>query len=408
MPSLPLLLLQIAVILGACRLLTPVFARLGQPAVIAEMTAGLLLGPSGFGWLAPGLSTLLFPEESLPTLALLSQVGLVLFIFLIGWRLDVAHLRSIGRVALVTSLVSIVVPFSLGSSIAAVAWYRYAPTGVDAVPFALFMGTAMSITAFPVLVRILMDRQLLTTTIGTLAVACAAFDDAVGWLILAAITAIVRAGSLADAGLPLLGLSVYAIVMVGIVRPMLAGFVGRTGGTFGKTPSDLAVMLVTVVASAYATDALGVHALFGAFFAGIIMPRAADAERVFTDRIEPLTTALLLPLFFASSGLRTSVPLINEWALVGQTVLILVVAIAGKGIGSTVAARVMGMPWADAFLIGILLNTRGLVELVVLNIGLDLGILSPVLFSMMVIMAFATTFATSPLLSLVVRPRRTS
>ena len=408
MPSLPLLLLQIAFILGACRLLTPVFARLGQPAVMAEMTAGLLLGPSCFGWLAPALSAFVFPDGSLPTLSLISQVGLVLFMFLVGWRLDVGHLRSIGRVAFATSLVSIIVPFSLGSSVAAVAWYRYAPPGVDALPFALFMGTAMSITAFPVLVRILMDRQMLTTPIGTLAVACAAFNDAVGWLILAAITAIVRAGSLADAGLPLLGLLLYALVMVRIVRPFLTGFVRRKGGTFGKTPSDLAVMLVTVLVSAYATDVLGVHALFGAFFAGVIMPRAADAERVFTDRIEPITTALLLPLFFASSGLRTSLPLINDWALVGETVLILAVAVAGKGIGSTVAPRVMGMTWADALQIGILLNTRGLVELVVLNIGLDLGILSPVLFSMMVIMAFATTFATSPLLSLVVRPRRTS
>jgi Kef-type K+ transport system membrane component KefB len=408
MPSLPLLLLQIAFILGACRLLTPVFARLGQPAVMAEMTAGLLLGPSCFGWLAPDLSAFVFPDGSLPTLALISQVGLVLFMFLVGWRLDVGHLRSIGRVAFITSLVSIIVPFSLGSSVAAVAWYRYAPPGVDPLPFALFMGTAMSITAFPVLVRILMDRQMLTTPIGTLAVACAAFNDAVGWLILAAITAIVRAGSLADAGLPLLGLLLYALVMVGIVRPFLTGFVRRKGGTFGKTPSDLAVMLVTVLVSAYATDVLGVHALFGAFFAGVIMPRAADAERVFTDRIEPITTALLLPLFFASSGLRTSLPLINDWALVGETVLILAVAVAGKGIGSAVAARATGMTWADALQIGILLNTRGLVELVVLNIGLDLGILSPVLFSMMVIMAFATTFATSPLLSLVVRPRRTS
>ena len=408
MPSLPLLLLQIAFILGACRLLTPVFARLGQPAVMAEMTAGLLLGPSCFGWLAPDLSAFVFPDGSLPTLSLISQVGLVLFMFLVGWRLDVGHLRSIGRVAFVTSLVSIIVPFSLGSSVAAVAWYRYAPPGVDALPFALFMGTAMSITAFPVLVRILMDRQMLTTAIGTLAVACAAFNDAVGWLILAAITAIVRAGSLADAGLPLLGLLLYAIVMVGIVRPFLTEFVRRKGGTFGKTPSDLAVMLVTVLVSAYTTDALVLHALFGAFFAGVIMPRAADAERVFTDRIEPITTALLLPLFFASSGLRTSLPLINDWALVGETVLILAVAVAGKGIGSAVAARAMGMTWTDALQIGILLNTRGLVELVVLNIGLDLGILSPVLFSMMVIMAFATTFATSPLLSLVVRPRRTS
>ena len=201
MPSLPLLLLQIAFTLTHA-VFSHGVARLGQPAVMAEMTAGLLLGPSCFGWLAPDLSAFVFPDGSLTTLSLISQVGLVLFMFLVGWRLDVGHLRSIGRVAFVTSLVSIIVPFSLGSSVAAVARYRYAPPGVDALPFALFMGTAMSITAFPVLVRILMDRQMLTTAIGTLAVACAAFNDAVGWLILAAITAIVRAGSLTDAASP--------------------------------------------------------------------------------------------------------------------------------------------------------------------------------------------------------------
>ena len=177
----------------------------------------------------------------------------------------------------------------------------------------------------------------------------------------------------------LLGLLLYALVMVGIVRPFLTGFVRRKGATLRKTLSDLAVMLLTVLVSAYVTDVLGVHALFGAFFAGVIMPRAVDAERVFTHRIEPITTALLLPLFFASSGLRTSLPLINDWALVGETVLILAIVVAGKRIGSAVAARATGMTWDDALQIGTLLNTRGLVELVVLNIGLDLGILSPVL-----------------------------
>jgi Kef-type K+ transport system membrane component KefB len=405
MLNLSLLVLQIAVILGTCRLLIPLLRRFGQPAVIAEMIAGVLLGPSCLGWLAPSVTGVLFPPATVPTLTAISQVGLVFFMFLIGWRLDVTHLRGIGRLALVTSLVSVIAPFTLGTAVAATAWRTYAPAGVDTLPFALFMGTAMSITAFPVLVRILTDRQLLATAIGTLAVACAAFNDAIGWVILAGITAIVRAGSVADAGTPLLGLAIYAAVMATAVRPALSGMVRRQRGLFGNAPSVLAVMLATACLSAYVTDRLGVHALFGAFFAGVIMPPAPRAERILADRVEPLTTTLLLPLFFASSGFRTALPLIDGWELWGTTATILVVAIVGKGVGSAVAARAMGMPWRDASQIGVLLNTRGLVELVVLNIGLDLGILSPVLFAMMVVMAFVTTLATSPLLSWLVDRR---
>ena len=209
-----LLLLQIAVILALCRLATPVFAKLRQPPVIAEMMVGLLLGPSFFGWLAPQLSARLFPESSLPTLSTISQVGLVLFMFLVGWRLDVGHLRSIGRLALVISLVSIVVPFTLGSAVAAVAWSPYAPSDVGRLPLALFMGTAMSITAFPVLVRILDDQRLSRSTVGILAVACAAFGDAAGWLMLAAITAVARSGSFVEAVVPLVELAVYIVVMM--------------------------------------------------------------------------------------------------------------------------------------------------------------------------------------------------
>ena len=399
MPS-PLLLLQVAVILALGRLATPLFAKLRQPAVIAEMTVGLLLGPSLFGWLAPGLSAALFPPSSLPALSMISQAGLVLFMFLVGWRLDIGHLRTIGRLALVTSLVSIIVPFALGSSVAAVAWYSYAPAGVGLLSLALFMGAAMSITAFPVLVRILDDQRLLATPIGTLAVACAAFDDAAGWLILAVLTAVAGTGSVADAVVTLLGLGVYGLVMMMAVRPLLARFVGRQGVAFGTTPADFGVILVTVLLSAYATEALGVHALFGAFFAGAVMPRAPHAERVVAESIEPMATALLLPLFFAFTGLRTSVQLISGTELWLQAGSVLAVAVVGKGVGSALAARAMGTSWADAWLLGTLLNTRGLVELVVLNIGLDLGILSPLLFSMMVIMALVTTFATSPLVAL--------
>jgi Kef-type K+ transport system membrane component KefB len=400
MPS-PLLLLQVAVILALGRLATPLFARLRQPAVIAEMTVGLMLGPSFFGWVAPALSASLFPPSSLPALNTVSQVGLVLFMFLVGWRLDVGHLRTIGRLAFVTSLVSIIVPFALGSSVAAVAWYSYAPPGVGLLSLALFMGAAMSITAFPVLVRILDDQRLLATPIGTLAVACAAFDDAAGWLILAVLTAVAGSGRVADAAMTLVGLGVYGFIMMMAVRPLLARFVRRQGVAFGMAPVDFGVILVTVLLSAYATEVLGIHALFGAFFAGAVMPRAPHAERVVAENIEPLVTALLLPLFFAYTGLRTSVQLINGTELWFQAGLVLAVAVIGKGVGSALAARAMGTSWAEASLIGTLLNTRGLVELVVLNIGLDLGILSPLLFAMMVIMALVTTFATAPLVSII-------
>ena len=403
MSNVSLLLLQIVVILALCRAATPLFSKLKQPPVIAEMMIGILLGPSLLGWLAPQLSAWLFPPSSLPALSIISQVGLVFFMFLVGWRLDVGHLRGIGRLALVISLVSIVVPFTLGSTVAAVAWYQYAPADVGPLSLALFMGTAMSITAFPVLVRILEDQRLQGTGIGTLAVACAAFDDVIGWLILAAITPIARSGGFNEALVPLAGLTVYGAVMMSLVRPMLARMAHRRGAVFGKAPADLGVILIVMLASAYTTEVLGVHALFGAFFAGVMMPRATHAERVFSGSIEPLVTALLLPLFFAFSGLRTSIHLISSLDLILQALLILAVAVVGKGVGSAVAARIMGASWNDAALIGTLLNTRGLVELVVLNIGLDLGILSPVLFSMMVMMALVTTLATSPLVSLIKR-----
>jgi Kef-type K+ transport system membrane component KefB len=257
----------------------------------------------------------------------------------------------------------------------------------------------MSITAFPVLARILTAHRLLESRIGTLAIACAAFNDVAGWLILAAITAVVRAGGLADAGRALIGLAIYGVVMAAIVRPLLARL-GRTRrGTSSAKAEDLAIILVIMLVSAFATEMLGVHALFGAFFAGVVMPRDEQARRVFTEAIEPLTTSLLLPLFFAFSGLRTSVHLISGGGLWSDAALILLVAVVGKGVSSSLTVRAQGTPWIEALAIGILLNTRGLVELVVLNIGLDLGILSPVLFSMMVLMALVTTLATSPLLT---------
>ena len=398
-PPALLLLVQILVILGFSRAAMPLAARVGQPPVIAEMIAGLLLGPSLLGWIAPQVFGLLFPAASLHTLSMIGQIGVVVFMFMVGWRLEIETLKTIGHMALVTSVVSMTVPFALGSTVALVAWYPYAPPGVALLPFALFMGSAMSMTAFPVLVRILADQGLTRTRVGVLAVTCAAFNDAAGWLILAAITMIVRAGSMADAGGTLAGLAVYLVVMFGVARPLVARIARRHGTSFGRSIEGVATIVLLVVASAYATDALGVHALFGAFLAGVVMPRDAEAERVFSESVEPMAVTYLLPLFFAFSGLRTSVNLIAGTELWAQTALILAVATGGKGVGTAIGARAMGATWADASLLGVLMNTRGLIELVVLNIGFDLGILSPVLFSMMVVMAVTTTLLTSPLVS---------
>jgi Kef-type K+ transport system membrane component KefB len=394
-----ILLLQVAVILALSRVARRLFLPLGQPAVVGEMVAGLLLGPSCFGWLMPRSSAALFASSTLPSLNALSQIGLVLFMFLVGLRLRSPNVEARRRVAMVMSGASIVVPFVLGALLAAAVHERLAPAGVSVWPFALFIGAAMSITAFPVLARILIDHRLLTTEVGVIAVTCAAFDDVTGWLILAGITALVRAGDARVFVIRTILFVAYLGMMIAIVRPALRWFAQRRGPRFGASADDLAVGLLVMLLSAVITESLGVHALFGAFFAGLMMPPDAQIERVFVERIEPVTMTLLLPLFFAFIGLRTTVQLIDSAPLWRDAALILAVAIAGKGGASALAARAMGLKWREATALGVLLNTRGLIELVVLNIGLELGILSPVVFSMMVLMALVTTFMTPPLIT---------
>jgi Kef-type K+ transport system membrane component KefB len=293
---------------------------------------------------------------------------------------------------------SIVIPFVLGALLAFAVLDRLAPAGVGTWPFALFVGAAMSITAFPVLARILIDHRLLETEVGVLAITCAAFDDVTGWLILGGVTALVNAvgaGVFVTRTLLFVG---YLVVMVVAVRPALRWFARWRGPQFGASADDLAFGLLLMLASALTTESLGVHAVFGAFFAGLMMPREPHIERAFAERIEPVTMTLLLPLFFAFTGLRTVVQLIDSAPLWRDAALILMVAVVGKGGGSVLGARAMGIRWRDASALGVLLNTRGLMELVVLNIGLELGILSPVVFSMMVLMALITTFMTSPII----------
>jgi Kef-type K+ transport system membrane component KefB len=394
-----ILLLQVAVILALSRLMRWLFLPLGQPPVAGEMVAGLMLGPSCFGWLMPRASASLFASATLPSLNALSQIGLVLFMFLVGLRLGAPNLNVRRRLAIVTSGTSIVVPFVLGAVLAATVHERLAPAGVGVLPFALFIGAAMSITALPVLARILIDHRLLTTEIGVIAITCAAFDDVTGWLMLAGITTLVRAENARVFVIRTLLFAGYLAMMIAIARPAVRRYVRWRGRRFGASADDLAAGLLVMLLSAVATEWLGVHALFGAFFAGLMVPRDAHVERVFVERVEPVTMTLLLPLFFAFTGLRTTVQLIDSAALWRDAALILAVAVAGKGGGSALAARAMGLAWRDASALGVLLNTRGLIELVVLNIGLELGILSPVVFSMMVLMALITTFMTPPLVT---------
>lgn len=399
MPSFKLLIAQIATILIVARLAGWIFGKLQQPRVIGEMVAGILLGPSLLGWAAPSVSAALFPPASLGVLNLLSQVGLLLFMFLVGLELDVKQLRELGRAAVITSQVSILAPFILGLLLAFYLYPRVSDQKVNFTGFALFMSIAMSITAFPVLARILTERDLLRTKVGALAITCAAVNDVTAWCILAGIVVIVRAAALP---LPLwatvIGLGVFALVMLFVVKPALRRLVALYDKRGDLTHDSLALILLVTLASSWVTESLGVHALFGAFLAGVVMPRHREFSQALAHRLESLTVVLLLPLYFAFTGLRSSFLLIVGAGMWSYCLIIIALAVIGKFGGSFIAARSSGMPWREAAAVGVLMNTRGLVELIILNVGLDLGLLSPALFSVMVLMALVTTFMTSPLL----------
>lgn len=401
MPDLPLLILQIGVIVAAARLAGVLVRRIGQPQVVGEMLAGLLLGPSLLGWAAPALSAAVFPAGSLGFLSALSQVGLLVFMFLVGLELDPAHLKERGHAAVLTSHASIVVPFVLGAAVAIPLYPRLGDPAVPFTSFALFLGAAMSVTAFPVLARILSERGLVRTRLGAVAITAAAVDDVTAWCILAAVLAVVRAAG--HPGVPLwmtiAGSVAWAALVLTAGRALLARL-GAAAERHGRlTQSTLAVVVLAVFASAWVTEVLGVHALFGAFLVGAAMPRTPWLVRALMERFEDVMTVLLLPLFFAFTGLRTRLGLIagaEAWAFCA---LVLVVAVAGKLGGSALAARATGMRWREALSLGALMNTRGLMELVILNVGLDAGVLTPPVYAMMVLMALATTAMTSPLLS---------
>ena len=393
------LLVQFIVIVVTTRIAGELFVRFGQPAVIGEMTAGIVLGPSLLGWLSPGAFAFIFPRESLGVLQLFSQIGVCVFMFVVGLELDVANLRSRARTALAVSHSSIMVPYLLGAASSLLLYRPFAAPGTSFVTFALFMGIAMSITAFPVLVRILSDRGMTRTPLGAAATTCAAVDDATAWAILAFVVAVARATELLSTVLNLAVLLLFVAAMLIVVRPLLARLLTMERLRGRRALGTIAFILVFMTASTLATQAIGIHALFGAFLAGVVMPRDHGLRDYLTVRLENFSTVFLLPLFFAFSGLRTEVNLLNDmtsWLVAGG---IAAVAVTGKMVGTMVPARLTGMSWNDAFSLGALMNTRGLVELIALNIGYDLGILPPRIFAMMVLMALFTTFMTGPLLN---------
>ncbi|WP_303890904.1 cation:proton antiporter [Dysgonomonas mossii] len=399
--SIALLILQIIVIIIAARFFGWIFKKIGQPSVIGEILAGIVLGPSLIGSYFPEMSAFLFPANSLGNLQILSQIGLILFMFIIGMELNLKALQSKAHDAIVISHASIIIPFSLGVGLAYFIYEGHAPEHIDFTAFALFMGISLSITAFPVLARIIQERGIHKTKLGAIVITCAAADDITAWCLLAAVIAIVKAGSVVSALYTILFALIYVIFMIKLVRPFL-----RKIGDLYQTQkqvnqSVVAIFFIVLLASAFITETIGIHALFGAFMAGAIMPDNINFRKIFIGKIEDVALVLFLPIFFVISGLRTEIGLINDPALWEITGLIILLAIIGKFVGSAIAAKVVGQNWKDSLTIGALMNTRGLMELVALNIGYELGVLKAEVFAMMVIMALVTTFMAGPILKLI-------
>lgn len=391
------LFVQLLVVIAAARITGRVFAGIGLPAVVGEMTAGILLGPSLLGHLAPGAFAFVFPADSLGTLKLFSQIGICLFMFAVGMELKAEHLRHKVHSAVVVSHASIFVPFMLGVMLATLLYDSMAGPDATFKGFALFMGISLSITAFPVLARILQERGLTATPLGATAIACAAVDDITAWSVMAFVVAISRSVSLSSAVLTLALALIFVAVMLLVVKRVLPKWLDVSG--LEPSSGTLATVVCVMLAASLCTEIIGIHALFGAFLAGAVMPDVHDFRERVRLRVEKFSGVLLLPLFFAFTGLRTEIGLldgVSDWLL---CLGIIALATIGKLGATAVAARFTGMGWRESLQLGALMNTRGLMELIALNIGYDLGILSPRIFTMLVLMALTTTFMTGPLLT---------
>lgn len=395
-------LLALVVVILASRALGAVFKYLHQPPVIGEVLAGILLGPSLLGRVAPTASAYLLPPSVAPFLQVLAQVGVILFMFLVGLELDTGLLRKKTHSTLAISHASIIAPFLLGSGLALWIYPKMSSSDVPFTVFALFMGISMSVTAFPVLARILTDRGIHKTRMGVIAISCAAVDDVSAWCLLAFVVSVAQA-RVGGAMLTIAMTLAYIAIMFTVVRPLIRRLVLRQELRQHLSANATAIVFVGLLLSALATEYIGIHALFGAFLLGAVIPHGSLLARDLKTKLEDLVVMMLLPAFFAFTGMRTQIGLVSgaeQWLICG---LIIVVACLGKFGGSTVAARLSGLDWRDSASLGILMNTRGLMELIVLHIGLELKVISPLLFAMLVIMALVTTFATTPILHLLTR-----
>jgi len=398
---LAIFILQITLIIFVARLLGWIFRKMGQPPVMGEIIGGILLGPSLMGAFFPGFSHFLFPANSIGNLQLFSQIGLILFMFVVGMELDLKILKGNIGAALVISHASIIIPFALGTSAAYFLYKDYAPPGIPFYAFALFLGIAMSITAFPVLARIIRERGISHTRLGNIAITCAAVDDISAWCLLAVVLTIVKAGNAGSSAYLFLFVLLYALTMLFAIRPLLKKIFLQTRLKKISGRSALSFTFIILFLSSYCTESIGIHALFGAFLAGIVMPSDPEFRKNIIDQIENIALTLLLPLFFAVTGLRTHFGLLGESSLWIVFLIIFCIALAGKFGAAAMAAGFAGESLKDSLSIGILMNTRGLVELVVLNIGYDLHIVTPAVFTMMVLMALLTTCMTNPALNLI-------
>ena len=397
-------LLALTVVMIVARLMGALFRRLDQPAVIGEVVGGILLGPSLLGRVAPDAAAFVLPADAAPFLSIISQLGVILYMFLVGLELDLGVMRTRARTTISISTAGMIVPFALGVALAAAIHQGHAPAGVPLTPFALFMGVSMSITAFPVLARILGDHGLQRTAMGVIALTSAAIGDATAWCLLALVVGVTQAST--GAAIVTVVMTVaYVALMLTAGRALMTRAVPRLDASISVGEQSLTLVLVAVLLSALATEFIGVHAIFGAFLFGAIIPHRSAIARHVREKIEDVVRVMLLPAFFAFTGLRTEVGLLqsmDDWLL---CLVIVAVATAGKFGGATLAARASGVDWRNSAALGILMNTRGLVELIVLNIGLDLGVLTPRLFTMLVVMALVTTMMTSPILMGLLRKR---
>lgn len=398
-----LLILQIIVILFFVRFFGWICQRIGQPTVIGEIIAGVVLGPSLLGAYFPEISATVFPESSIHNIKLLSEIGLILFMFIVGMELDLKVLKNRANDAVLISHSCIALLFVMGTSFAYFIYPYFTFADVHFLPFALFMGIAMSITAFPVLARIVHERGLNKTPLGAMVITCAAVDDITAWCLLAAVIAIAKAGTFISSLYVIAFAVLYVFMMFKLVRPFLQRVADLQTSKNIISKSIIGIFFLTLFVSSYLTSIIGIHPLFGAFLAGVIMPPNLNFRKLFVDKVEDISLVILLPLFFVYTGLNTKIGLLNTpqlWMLCGCIILI---ATFGKLVGGTLVSRYLGFNWKSSMTIGALMNTRGLMELVVLNIGYDLGILTPEIFAMMVVMALFTTFLTSPILDLIER-----